>query len=266
VLGPRADGFHEIASLFQRLDLADDVVVAIPDGDRRVVTVEGPRLPSDGLGAMQSNLAYRGAEQYSARTGWPQGFEVRITKNIPVGGGLGGGSADAGAVLRALNAMAPSPLEPSELRDVAAAVGSDVAFLATEHASALASGRGEVLEPVATLPVADVVLVIPSFGISTVEAYGWLRQARVYERSGAGATMPAAQERAWAAQNLGNSFERVVEPRHPELRRFREQLEATVFGLFHGGSATPEARDFGLDALVMHTRTAAKVVPVEVLE
>ena len=279
VLHQRKDGFHEILTNFQRIELADEVTVRATDAATRSLEVTGPRVPAAGLGPTEKNLAYRAAVAFQERSGWPQGFEISLVKNIPVGGGLGGGSADAGGVLRALNAIAPAPLDAPELHEIAATLGADVAFLASEYASAIGSGRGEILVPPAReMPVADVLLVVPPFGISTVEAYGWLRQRKRYATSHrASAALTVSEHRPWAAQDQGNTFETVIDERYPAIPAIRDRLRAagatiarmsgsgsTVFGLFDGRALPP--RDLDVDALVIPTRTAAKVVPVVVLE
>ena len=106
-VGPRDQaGYHQIVTVFQRIDLADEVLVRV-GGSVRTLDCTGPRLPSRGLGAPEDNLAYRAAVAYAERAKWLRGFSVELTKNIPTGGGLGGGSSDAGAVLRALDALDP---------------------------------------------------------------------------------------------------------------------------------------------------------------
>lgn len=280
VLGPRPDGFHDLTTLFHRLELADEVTIRASDVKSRSLVLDGPYLPAQGLGEETKNLAYRAAEEFHARTGWPRGFEISLRKNIPVGGGLGGGSADAGAVLRALNAIAPAPLDADELRAVATSLGSDVPFLVTELVAALGGGRGEALsDGLLSLPQAEVLLVVPRFAIATADAYAWLRESgryhRVPERQGSGPLQHRATP--WAVFDLGNTFEPVVEAKHPELRRYRERLSqagasiarlsgsgSTVFGLFESGA--PDARELGIDALVIRTRTAKNVVPVEAQE
>ena len=126
VLAREADGYHQLETLFCRLALGDVVTVhAVPHG--RSLDCVGPTMPPGGLGKVEDNLAWRAAAAFVDAAGWPDGFAIEITKHIPVGGGLGGGSADAGAVLRALNALAPTPLSPARLLHVSAQLGADVA-------------------------------------------------------------------------------------------------------------------------------------------
>ncbi|MGH7636582.1 MAG: 4-(cytidine 5'-diphospho)-2-C-methyl-D-erythritol kinase [Gemmatimonadaceae bacterium] len=280
VLGPRPDGFHDLLTLFQRLELADEIIVRASNAATRSLDVSGPRLPRDGLGPEKENLVYRAAVAFHAAAGWPRGFEIALTKRIPVGGGLGGGSADAGCVLRALNALAPRPLDAPRLHAIAATLGSDVPFFVTEEVAAVAAGRGEALRgSLAPMPAADVLLVVPSFGIATTDAYRWLRESGRYQATHdrRASTSMRPTPRPWSALNLGNTFEPVVEEKYPELANHRTRLieagatiarlsgsGSTVFGLFESGA--PGERTLGIDALVIRTRTAENVVQVEVRE
>lgn len=267
VYAPDGSGFHPLATAFHALDLADDVVVRVNESGERRLHCAGPAMPASGLGPDDRNLAYRAAEAFRSRTGWPKGFEIDVVKQIPVGGGLGGGSSDAAAVLRALNALSPAPLDDAELHATAATLGSDVAFFASEYVAALGRGRGELLTPLPALPAMSALLVVPDFGIPTADAYRWLDEEHAFS--------PPEQPSA-SAMPSGNDFEKVVERRFPALRRYREQLidagaqqanlsgsGSTVFGLFE---REPASRNMGSGALVIPTRTSTRVVPVEVLE
>src|SRR3954464_5369621 len=162
VLAREASGYHAIETIFLRLGLADEVVVRVGDDVHgRALDCGGDALPPEGLGETTANLAYRAACASADATGWPTAFAIELTKHIPVGGGLGGGSADAGAVLRALDALAPTPLGEGGLSPLGAHAGADVAFLASAAAAAMGSGRGERLNVVEPLPPKDVVVVVP---------------------------------------------------------------------------------------------------------
>lgn len=275
--GPDPTGYHGISTLFQRIDLADEVVVRAGDGKERSLVCAGPRVPAGGLGPEKKNLAFRAAEEYHAHTRWPRGFSIELTKNIPVGGGLGGGSADAGAVLRALDAMAPDPIGSEELQRIGATLGADVAFFASEFATAIGVGRGDQLLKIPVpIPEAEVLLLVPPFGVSTKDAYRWLDEARPPD-PGRVPWRGDAWASPWEFLSSGNDFEPVVEKRHPELGEYRARLTSlgaklarlsgsgsTVFGLFEG--PVPLARDLAVDAFVIPTRTSARVVQVEVLE
>lgn len=276
---PDGRGYHEISTLFQRIDLADEIIVRAGEATSRALECSGPRMPPGGLGPEKKNLAFRAAEAFHARAGWPRGFSIELTKNIPVGGGLGGGSADAAAVLRALNALAPNPLDDARLHAIALSLGSDVPFLASNHVRAVGTGRGDELVGFSSLPDAAVLLVVPRFGVATADAYRWIDAAgpRALPLE---SELEDAQVRpapvSWSF-SWGNDFEPVVEQRHPELRGFRERLlqagaklarlsgsGSTVFGIFDDIQTPPG--DLGLDALVIPTRTSSRVVQVDVLE
>jgi 4-diphosphocytidyl-2-C-methyl-D-erythritol kinase len=174
VLAREESGYHQIETLFCRIALSDTVTVRAGGASRRI-DVTGDRVPAHGLGPAEDNLAWRAAAAYADATGFPSGFEITIEKRIPVGGGLGGGSADAGAVLRALNTLNPDPITTSALLQLAASLGSDVPFVTQDRSTlALAWGRGERLMPLPALPSSAVWLLIPSVAVSTADAYGWL--------------------------------------------------------------------------------------------
>jgi 4-diphosphocytidyl-2-C-methyl-D-erythritol kinase len=283
-VGPAApSGYHWIFTIFQRLDLADEIVIRVGRRERSV-DVAGEFVSKD-LGPAEENLAFRAATAFADRAMWPSGFSIELTKRIPIGGGLGGGSADAGAVLRGLNAVAPNQLDSRDLQEIARSLGADIPFLTSEHVLACGSGRGDHLFPLSALPPRNVVLAVPRFGVNTGDAYGWL------DRDGGGTLEgPSSREMAdaigevpgsstWGgmAARSHNDFEPVVERRHPQLRTLRERLAksgariarlsgsgSTVFGVFDG--RPPSATELALDALVIPTRTSSKVVQVEVLE
>lgn len=280
-------GYHKLWTLFQRIDLTDDVVVRVGTRDRSL-HVDGPRVPAGGLGPPEKNLSWRAAEEYGLhqRGAFPNGFAIEITKNIPVGGGLGGASADAGAVLRALDALAPEPLGAGRLAQIARTLGADVPFMAGDLERAYGGGYGDRISraaPASELAPADVVLAVPLFGISTTDAYRWLDDDRgrawTDGRNAPQGPGELPESKAdWESMcREGNDFEPVVEKRHPSLRKIRERLASmgaiaarlagsgsTVFGLFRGPA--PSDAELGLDAPVIRTRTSARVVPVETQE
>ena len=158
---PRPDGLHPICSIFASLDLADELHVRPADTD----TVECP-------GVEGPNLAAAALEAFRAEVPSAQPLHVRIDKRIPIAAGLGGGSADAAAVLRAANRLTGEPLTPDRLRAIAATLGSDVPSQ-VEPGHALVAGTGEPVEQVA-LPPLPVVLVPQEEGLATVDVYAQL--------------------------------------------------------------------------------------------
>lgn len=273
VLARESSGYHSIETVMLRLDLGDHVCVRLASG--RALDVAGSAMPRDGLGPVEKNLAFRAASAYAGATGWPAGFAIEIEKRIPVGGGLGGGSADAGAVLRALDALSPNPLG-SRLVELATPLGADVPFMTIESPMALAWGRGERLFPVRALESRQVVLAIPDFAVATADAYAWLSSDR-------GAYAPAAAVLApeslatWEsiAPLAMNDFEHVVARRHPVIDRLVQRLDemgallammsgsgSTVVGIFSEPADPASARISGVDTL--ETRTSERVFRVEV--
>lgn len=274
VLARETSGYHAIETVFLRIDLADQVTVRITDGARSL-DCAGPTMPHDGIGPTERNLAYRAALAYIEATGWPAGFAIEIDKRIPVGGGLGGGSADAGAVLRALDALSPRPMGTA-LVELAAVLGADVPFMTIDSPMALAWGHGERMLALAPLESRPTIVVAPAFGIATADAYGWLAASR-------GAYVPAATLltpdafATWesVAAIAHNDFERVVASRHPEIAELVDELDSrdavvammsgsgsSVFGVF---DETPDAASItrSIGRTVLATRTSDRVVRVE---
>ncbi len=165
VLGRRADGFHDVDTLMVRLELHDTVTLKAAE---KGVSLE---LTGADLGiSPEQNLAYRAAELYLRKTGETRGVEIGLEKRIPIAAGLGGGSADAGAVLRGLAQLYPSDVD---ILPLAAQLGSDIPFFTADLGAARATGRGEQLEPV-TVPELHLVLVNPGVGVGAGDAYGRL--------------------------------------------------------------------------------------------
>lgn len=170
VTGRRADGFHDLVSVAAPLTFGDELR-AEAGGRGFALECDDPAVPVDG-----SNLVLRAAEAFAAATGWREPVRFRLAKRIPVGAGLGGGSSNAVAALRALNRLSGDRLEAAALRTLAAGLGSDcVLFLA--DAPVVMRGRGEraeVLPPAAAARLRGrrVLLFKPGFGISTPWAYG----------------------------------------------------------------------------------------------
>jgi 4-diphosphocytidyl-2-C-methyl-D-erythritol kinase len=281
ILARETSGFHQIETLFLRLALADDLLVRATSGARSL-DVDGEIDPRQ-LGATERNLAWRAANAYASATGWPAGFAIQLTKRIPVGGGLGGGSADAGAVLRALDAIAPSPVGEPALLAIAARLGADVAFLASSSVYALAWGRGERLLALRPPEEREVLLVLPPFAVNTSEAYGWLVAAREAGDVGGGSSgmLDPKSLADWPtiARLATNDFEPVVAARNPMIERVVARLRdlgcapammsgsgSSVFGVLPPAAQIDVPRfggELGGPApRALLTRTAVDVAPV----
>jgi 4-diphosphocytidyl-2-C-methyl-D-erythritol kinase len=279
ILAREASGYHQLETLFLRLALAD--TVRVRRSASRSLDVSGI-APGASLGSVEQNLAWRAAVAYADASEWRDGFAIELEKRIPVGGGLGGGSADAGAVLRIMEALSEAPLGDAALMGIAARLGADVPFLASEHAYALAWGRGERMLALAPPEVRGVMLLVPPFGVNTAEAYGWLAEARRGER-GASIAEPAlgvASLSRWEAiaAFAVNDFEPVVAARHPEIGEILHHFGALglVPTLMSGSGSSVFAivppdvdtlgADPGLGGRLLRTFTAEKVEPVRWLD
>ncbi|CAN5700479.1 4-(cytidine 5'-diphospho)-2-C-methyl-D-erythritol kinase [soil metagenome] len=275
VLGLLESGYHAIETVFLRLELADRITIATAGGGGVDLDVTGDPSLVAASGPADRNLAVTAAKAYAERTGWRPHVAISIEKMIPVGTGLGGGSADAAAVLRGLDALAPSPLPRAELLALAATIGSDVPFLAGDDVMAMGLGRGERLMPLPPLPVRPVILAVPPVHVSTRDAYEWLGRAR--GEAPAPPNMPGDAFASWedAAGHAQNDFSEAVAQRHPVVRKIRESLlergariamltgsGSAVFGIFD--SEPPDTSESGDgDWREIRTATAAHVVPVE---
>ena len=263
ILAREASGYHQIETIFLRLALADEVMVRTGVGGRTL------DCRGADLGPMERNIAWRAAMALRD-AGGPDTFEIEIDKRIPVGAGLGGGSADAAAVLRALTSLSKKPLPDEQLLALAATLGADVPFLTSNAVMALAWGRGErmlTLDPPPSLPVG---LLVPPFPISTADAYAWLDAPN---------HAPPPAPRLWRSDDFvgwpaiaslsHNDFEGVVSARHPEVSELVRVLRwmgaspammsgsgSTVFGVFR--DAVPPDVPVGGDVRMIVSRTLSR--------
>lgn len=249
VLGRRPDGYHELETVFQAVDLWDTLTI-LP-AHTLTMDCDDPRLPVD-----EGNLVLRAANLLRERHGSPGlGGRIALYKTIPVQGGLGGGSSDAAASLLLCNRHWALGVGHSELEALAVELGADVPFFLT-GGTALGRGRGDRVEPLGFAGATPVLLGCPPFGISTEE---------VFRRAGARLTLPENgvsvglfSAHKWPGDNdfrlLANDLEGVVFEGWPELKGFRDALleagagaallsgsGSTVFGVFVGPSSAARA-------------------------
>jgi 4-diphosphocytidyl-2-C-methyl-D-erythritol kinase len=251
LLGPRPDGYTEIATVFQTIDLHDTIELRTDPGSPGALTLEtaGPE-PC----APAENLAWRAARAWLERAGGPFGVALRLTKSLPAGAGLGGGSADAAAVLWALDRVAATPLGAGALAGLAAGLGADVPYL-LDGGLALGTGRGDRIEPLDDLPPQAVVVAWPGFGLSTTEVY---RRARAgLTATGGASKMRRFLSRLKPSENAipvpFNDLYPAAAELAPAVQRLAGRLSAlggrggmtgsgsAVFGVFADGPAAAEA-------------------------
>jgi len=265
----REDGFHDITSVMQGIALYDNVTVRVVPleewemygVDTAVNAVTELRsyhsTQNRGLPRGRRNTAVKAADAFFAFTGIT-GFraEISLEKHIPVGAGMAGGSADAAAVLRALNRAFNTNLSFEFLRAIGATVGSDVPFC-IEGGTALAMGRGEILQQLPDFPNCEIVIVKPDFSVSTAELFAAIDRVKIRSRPDTKGILDAINEGNLnlAVRYLYNVFEDALPtPQAAEVAAIREKLldcgalgavmtgtGSAVFGLFSEGSA--EAAD-----------------------
>ena len=244
----RADGFHEILSLFHMVDLADQIrMCSLKEND--VCRIEG-----DFDCPVQENLIWKAWDQFRRRTGIRQGWTVRVEKRIPAGAGLGGGSGNAASVLDGLNRLYGSPLDRETLLEAAGELGSDVPFF-LGGAAALVRGRGEILEELPAREEFRGVLIVPELKISTPEAYRLFdREGRVVDGLPGERLRQVYLEKKPAEWPFFNSFRDPLYRKYPVLAETEAALSrsgavftslsgsgSAVYGLFAGENEAEEA-------------------------
>ncbi len=237
VLGKREDGYHDLQSVMQTISIRDDIEIDVGTGKpwKLLCSVEG--IPTD-----ETNLAWKAAKVYcEAMKKDPKGLEIRITKRIPSGAGMGGGSADAAAVLRALNRHFGEPLSLFALAELGAQVGSDVPFCVV-CGTAMVEGRGERVRKLPDMPDCIFVVVKPEFSVSTPELYKKIDAAVIAQRPDNKAMENAilAGDLEKVVQNVCNVFDPVVTQEHLELNYIKSvmhQFGAVGYQMTGSGSA-----------------------------
>jgi 4-diphosphocytidyl-2-C-methyl-D-erythritol kinase len=267
VLGRRADGYHELRTVFQAISLFDTL-------DLELRTKTGIELQVLGDGSLsgvphEENLVYRALRDLSAVLGIPQGVRAVLTKRIPVGRGLGGGSSDAAAALLGLLKLAKRSIETARLLEIAAKLGADVPFFLW-GGRALGIGRGDEIYPLPDVDRRHLLVVSPhEIAVPTKDAYQWISEGLSRElTNGEGPTkLLRFCALCWSPQGgaLSNDFEAAVFPRYPRLAAIKRELlqqgaaEASlagsgsaVFGVYqHPAKARRAARSFPKDQVFL---------------
>jgi 4-diphosphocytidyl-2-C-methyl-D-erythritol kinase len=237
ILAREESGFHQLETVFAALEFGDTVTLSHA---RSGISLETGGVE---LGPREENLAYRAAAGFLERSGIADGLNIQLRKRIPVQGGLGGGSSNAGATLRGLQTLFPGFLSGEEILDLAGSLGSDVPFFVSPSPLALGLGRGDRILPLTPLPSLPVLLAIPPDGVGTGAAYGMIARERE-GRPGLRLDRLLSTESlsSWdaVAALARNDFEEVILPRFPRLARLREGLQATapLFSLLSGSGST----------------------------
>jgi 4-diphosphocytidyl-2-C-methyl-D-erythritol kinase len=260
VLGVRPDGYHELRTTFQTLALHDTLTVASVPGPL-TIDCDEPACPRD-----RSNLVWAAAERLwrsMGKRGAVSGVRIAIAKRIPMQAGLGGGSSDAAAALRALAVLWGAPHTAEELRALGRDLGADVPFF-FDGGTALGLERGDLIFPLLDCEPAWVVLVMPPFGVNTRDAYAWWdaeprSAARAVGRpSAAGLPVPVSE--------LVNDLQPPVVAQHPRIGRLIAGLRRA--GAAHAAMSGSGSAVFGLFGTERQARAAASVTgraPVEVV-
>jgi 4-diphosphocytidyl-2-C-methyl-D-erythritol kinase len=263
VLGRRADGYHELRTIFQAISLHDTLVLETKREPGIDLRITGNSQLAGEPG--QDNLAYRAIHELAREIKFERGIRAVLTKRIPVGRGMGGGSSDAAAALTGLLQLSGKSVSMESLLEIAAGLGADVPFF-LQGGRALGIGRGDEIYPLPDVRRREVLVVSPhDIAVSTKDAYRWLSE----ELTKGGGTTKLLQFCAlcWSPQGgaLSNDFEAAVFPRYPRLAAIKRELlqqgaaEASlagsgsaVFGIYqHPAKARRAARAFPKDQVFL---------------
>ncbi len=257
VVGKRPDGYHELVTLFERVDLADTLTLTLIPGGEIEVQCDDPQVPCDG-----TNLAARAADAFRKALRSFQGIRIGLKKKIPAAAGLGGGSSDAAATLMGLQGLMGNPLPQQELERLARGLGADVPFFLSPGPLALGRGRGDDLEPIEAQPHLWHLLVFPGFPIPTKNVYQSYRpltgskpDVKLLIRALRDAHVPGMSDL------LFNALEPTVEALYPALRHVKETLR-------HAGLTRPMVSGSGSTVMAVcaskeEAMAAARVAGVQ---
>ncbi len=241
VLGRRPDGYHDLETWMQKIDLYDVIALELLSGGGIEFSSDDAAIPKD-----QTNLAVRAARVFFQESKRVRGDGLRIAlqKNIPVAAGLGGGSSDAGSVLRGLNTLVDHEFSDEQLIEMSRSLGADVPFFAVDHNAVFATGIGDIMYPVDSLGNCWFILVNPDFFVSTA----WVFQNLTLTRELKNSKLSCFQKCKTASLSLldmHNDLEQVTSVKHPEIEQIKGSLLTagathvlmsgsgpTVFGVF----------------------------------
>ena len=254
ITSARPDGFHDVRTILQAIDLFDRVTCEARRGPFQI-RCEMPGVPTD-----RTNLVWKGAQllwEAAGRSGEPRDTVVTLRKNIPMLAGLGGGSSDAAAALLGLRRLWKLRMPDEQIHALAASLGSDVPFFLV-GGTALGLGRGDEVYPLENLPRYSVVLAIPPFGVATKDAYEWFDEKRGRVQFSAASvpencTRPLFQS-LFGGRPFVNDLEAPVIARHPVIGQLKQRFTdrgalmaamsgsgSTGFGVFKSAAAASRA-------------------------
>ncbi len=233
VLGRRTDGYHDLETWMQKLDLYDDISLQLTEQPGISLHCDSDAVPLD-----ETNLACRAAARFfsASRRLYKRGVEITLAKNIPAAAGLGGGSSDAGTVLRGLNRLAGEEFSTAQLVDLARPLGADVPYFAVEHQAVLATGIGDIMQPVRSLADCTFILLNPGFAVST----RWVFENFALTTDCEDSILPGSRKHkpdSLTIAQMHNDLESVTSRKFPEIGQMKRQLlEAGAAGAMMSGS------------------------------
>ena len=222
ILGKREDGYHELESVMQQITLCDEVEIDLQTGEDWSVECDWEHIPTG-----PDNLAWKAAGVFYKSIGKdPQGITIRITKRIPEKAGLAGGSADAAAVLRALNRHEGEPYTIWNLARLGAKVGSDVPFC-VQGGTALATGRGEKLSQLLPMPQCFYCIAKPDFSVSTPELFARFDEAETIWHPDTKGMLKSLDQHdlLHVAGHVGNAMEALVAAEYPQIGEIKTVMQ-----------------------------------------
>lgn len=236
ILGKREDGYHDLRSIMQQITLCDDIEIDVETGKDWKLESSDEQLPQD-----STNLAWKAAGVFYKALGKdPQGISIRIQKRIPSQAGLGGGSADAAAVLKALNHHENDPFSLDELAVLGAKIGSDVPFCVL-GGTAMVTGRGETVTQLSPMADCFYCIAMPDFAMSTADVYA------AFDKDGS-SRAPDSEAMAKALEEgelmriagyVDNAFEPIVAGEHPGIYEMKAiMLDSGALGTAMTGSGS----------------------------
>ena len=242
IISKRDDGYHELGTIFEKVSLVDIISIELSEREY-IITCDDPRVPVD-----ENSLLGKTVSEFNKASGTENNFLIHVEKRIPIGAGLGGGSSDAGSLLRGMNKITGNLLSVETLREIAGKLGADVPLFVEDCSFASGRGRGDIVK---SLPVeTDLwhVLVNPPFEVSTKEIFGKVPPLALTKKKRLDTILPAflgnmAYEDI--VNNLHNDLQDITIRSFPEIRKVFDQLQEqgargvllsgsgpTVFGIF----------------------------------